>query len=98
MKKIIYKGVEYNTIYDYELLSDEEFEYLRKEYYKKPSFDKVEKEFINISKGGFKNTDITNWYVRDLMDKVLNYKTKWSTLSIKSLTYQFVISVFLKPP
>lgn len=78
MKVIECCGVKYKTTYDFPILSSEELEYLRNEYYKKPSFENVKKEFMCISKGGSKNTNITNYYVRDLMDKTLNIKTKWS--------------------
>lgn len=78
MKIIEYKGKKYETTYDFPLLDKEKLEYLRKEYYKKPLFNDVKREFICISKGGSKNTNITNYYVRDLMDKTLNSKTKWS--------------------
>ena len=77
-KTIEYKGQKYETTYDYPLLNKCELEYLRKEYYKKPYLKDVEKEFFCISKGGVKNTNITNYYVRDLMDKTLNIKAKWS--------------------
>lgn len=78
MKVIEYKGIKYETIYDYPLLDYDKLTFLRNEYYKKPTLDSVKKEFICISKGGSKNTNITNYYVRDLMDKTLNNKTKWS--------------------
>lgn len=78
MKIIECKGKKYETTYDFPILEKEKLEYLRKEYYKKPLLNDVKKEFICISKGGSKNTNITNYYVRDLMDKTLNSKTKWS--------------------
>lgn len=78
MKVIEYKGKKYETTYDFPILDKETLEYLRNEYYKKPLLEDVKKEFVCISKGGSKNTNITNYYVRDLMDKTLNAKTKWS--------------------
>jgi len=78
MKIIEYKGIKYETIYDFTLLDNKQLAFLRNEYYKKPTLDEVKKEFICISKNGTKNTNITNYYVRDLMDKTLNVKTKWS--------------------
>lgn len=77
-KVIECNGLTYETTYDFPILSDEELTFLRNEYYKKPLLEDVKKEFICISKGGSKNTNITNYYVRDLMDKTLNSKTKWS--------------------
>lgn len=76
-KTIECNGIKYETTYDFPILDSDQLEYLRKEYYKKPSVEDVKKEFICISKGGSKNTNITNYYVRDLMDKTLNSKTKW---------------------
>ena len=78
MKTIKCNGKTYETTYDFPILNKEMLDYLRREYYKKPSFNDVEREFVCISKGGSKNTNITNYYVRDLMDKTLNSKTKWS--------------------
>lgn len=77
-KKIIeYLGQKYEPTYEYDLLSEDEYNWLRNEYYKKPNFKEVEKEFICIDKGGTKNTNITNYYVRDLMDKVINKNNRW---------------------
>lgn len=51
MKKICYKGKELETKHCVEI-SDEEFLKIRNEYYSKPEFDLVKKEFINLSRGG----------------------------------------------
>lgn len=59
-------------------ISDQEYEKLRNEYYEKPNFDLVRKQFVSISKGGTKNNDITNYYVKDLMAKTRIYYNKWS--------------------
>ena len=75
---IKYKGIKYETTYNFPILDDKQLNYLRTEYYKKPDFKNVIKEFICIDKKGSKNTNITNYYFRDLMDKTLNKKTKWS--------------------
>lgn len=53
MKKICYKGKELETKHCVEI-SDEEFLKIRNEYYSKPEFDLVKKEFINLSRGGDK--------------------------------------------
>ena len=78
MKIIECNGIKYKTTYDFPLLNKQQLMYLRNEYYKKPLMQDVKKEFVCISKGGTKNTNITNYYVRDLMDKTINIKTKWS--------------------
>ena len=76
-KKIEYKGKIYKPTYEYDELSEYEFEEIRSEYYKKPTLNEVKKEFLNIAKGGVKNTNITNYYVRDLLDKTTIYSNRW---------------------
>lgn len=77
MFEINYKEKKFVTNYDIEILSDEEYEYLREKYYAKPDFYDVKKEIITINKGGTKNTNITNYYFRDLLDKTTIYPNKW---------------------
>ena len=74
---IRYKGETLDTVF-YRQLSDSEFESLRNDYYSKPDFEKVKKQFISISKGGTKNNEITNYYVKDLMAKTKIWYNKWS--------------------
>lgn len=76
-KKIEYKGETLETIH-YAEISDEIFNKLREQYYEKPSFDNVKKQFISLSKGGTKNNYITNYYVKDLMAKTKIWYNKWS--------------------
>lgn len=78
-KKIIsYKGETITTSYDYEELSDKEFSELREEYYKKPTIEQVAQEMKTIAfKDGVKNTHITNYYFRDLIDKTKTSRNKW---------------------
>ena len=95
MKKICYKGKELETKHCVEI-SDEEFLKIRNEYYSKPEFDLVKKEFINLSRGGTKNSNITNYYVKDLMAKTHIYYNKWSieeVLQNKELVEFFVSKV-----
>ena len=93
MKKTIeYLGKKYSPTYEYELLDDDKYNWLRNEYYSKPSFEEVQKEFKCIEKGGTKNTNITNYYVRDLMDKTLNKNNRWcieDVLNCKELLSYF---------
>ena len=93
MNKIIeYLGKKYEPTYEYDLLSDAEYNWLRDEYYHKPDFKDVQKEFQCIEKGGTKNTNITNYYVRDLMDKTLNKNNRWcieDVLNCKELLSYF---------
>ena len=74
---INYKGKSFTTHYDFEQITDSEFENIRQEYYKKPDFESVQKEMKTIFKGGSKNTNITNYYFRDLLDKTTLLGNKW---------------------
>lgn len=77
-KVISYKGQTMSTSYDYNELTDEEFEELRREYYTKPTMKQVEQEMKTIAfKDGVKNTHITNFYFRDLLDKTKTSRNKW---------------------
>ena len=75
--KITYNGETLETKH-YEEITEEQFRELREQYYTKPDIEIVRKQFINISKGGTKNNDITNYYVKDLMAKTRIYYNKWS--------------------
>lgn len=59
-------------------LSDEKFAELKEAYYAKPDFNDVRKEIINGLRGGTKNSNITNYYFKDLMAKTKIYFNKWS--------------------
>lgn len=74
---INYKGKTLETKHFYEI-SDNEFENIKKEYYSKPDFNNVIKEFKNLYKGGTKHSEITKYYVKDLMAKTRIYYDKWS--------------------
>ena len=77
MKIISYKGKCLKTQL-YKEISNEDYKDIVNEYYKKPDFEDVKKQFISLSKGGVKNNNITNYYVKDLMAKTLIYFNKWS--------------------
>ena len=67
MEKVIkHKGQQLCTKHWCEL-SDEDFEQIRRDYYKKPDFNLVKKEFLNLYKGGVKHSNITNYYVNIIM-------------------------------
>lgn len=59
-------------------LTDEHYNSIVGDFYNKPSMDSVEKEFLNISNGGVKSSNITRFYVKDLMAKTLLHYCKWS--------------------
>ena len=92
MKTIEYNGQEIVTKHWCEI-TDETFLELKNEYYKKPDIESVKKEIISISRGGTKNTNITNYFVKDLMAKVKLYHSKWSiedVFNCKDLVAHFV--------
>jgi hypothetical protein len=74
---IEYKGKTVDTKF-YKELTNEEYIYLKNEYFKKPDFEKVKLDFINLSNGNLKNTNITNYYFKDLMAKTRIYYNKYS--------------------
>lgn len=91
-REINYKG---KTLFTKHIsnITQEEFENIKNEYYSKPDFEKVKKEFINLEKGGVKNSNITNYYVKDLMAKTRIYYNKWSieeVLECKELVETFI--------
>lgn len=95
-KIIEFKGQILETKHFMEL-SDEKYLELKKEYYKKPEFNEVIKQFKNIAKGGTKNDKITNYYVKDLMAKVKLYHSKWSIEDVwecKDLVARFYAQTF----
>lgn len=59
-------------------ISDSDFENIKNTYYSKPNFNNVVKEFKNLYNGGTKHSDITKYYVKDLMAKTRIYYNKWS--------------------
>lgn len=74
---IEYKGKKVDTSF-YKELTNDEYNNLKNEYFKKPDFEKVKLEFIELSKGNLKNTNITNYYFKDLMAKTKIYYNKYS--------------------
>lgn len=88
---IHYLGKTYNTTIHKDL-TDEEFEQVRKEYYTKPDFEDVKKQFLKIQLGGVKIDKITNYYVKDLMAKVRVYYNNWTIE--EALNYKPLIEFF----
>ena len=88
---IHYLGKTYNTTIHKDL-TDEEYEQVVKEYYTKPDFELVQKQFKTISKGGVKVNHITNYYVKDLMAKVKLFYNNWSIE--EALLYKPLVEFF----
>ena len=96
---IEYDGKTLETVY-FKELSDEEFEFYRNEYYKKPNFIDVQEQFLKISRGGTVNNLITDYYVKDLMAKTRIYYNKWcieDVFNCKELLGTFVDRCEKKP-
>lgn len=78
-------------------LSNEKYLELKEQYYQRPEFNEVIRQFKNIAKGGTKNDKITNYYVKDLMAKVKLYHSKWSIEDVwecKDLVARFYAQTF----
>jgi len=76
-KHISYKGKELDTVFTEEM-SQEQYEKIKKEFYTKPNKDLVVDEIANLIIGGVQNTNITNYYFKDLMAKTKVWYNKWS--------------------
>lgn len=88
---INYLGKTYNTTIHKDL-TDEEFNSVREEYYKKPDFDLVKEQFMKVENGGMKTNHITNYYVKDLMAKVKIYFNNWTIE--EALNYKPLVEFF----
>lgn len=78
MNKLIkYAGEELDTVFWCDI-SDKEFQEIRDDYYRKPDFSLVEKEFKGLYKGNVMHPNITSYYVKDLMAKTKIWYNKWS--------------------
>jgi hypothetical protein len=62
----------------WEELSAEKCQEIRDLYYAKPDFKQVERNLKAIHAGGTKVSEVTNYYVKDLMAMVKLYSPKWS--------------------
>ena len=76
-KLIEFNGKTFETKF-YREVSDEEFEQIRREHYKKPPFEEVQKQFLAIADGKCTNGLVTKFYVKDLMEKTKKRKSKFS--------------------
>lgn len=77
MHKIEYNGKSIETNY-YTEISDEEFNRIRDEHYQKPSFDKVQKQFIDIANGKNAHNLVSKYYIKDIMEKSIKRRSKFS--------------------
>lgn len=96
MKTIHYKGQTVKTIH-WKEMSTEQQQTLKQEYYRKPDFKLVEREFKNLKSGKVKYTNIEKYYFRELMSKVVLHHSKWSIEDVfnnKELLESFYAKTF----
>lgn len=74
---IEFKNKVLETIH-YVAINDEEYKKIKSEYYQKPDKKYVLKEIEKLNNGGLVNTNITNYYFKDIMAKTKLYHSKWS--------------------
>ena len=77
LRIIKYNGEQIQTKLFYDL-TDEQFETLRNEYYKKPKFQDVQNQFFQLKEFGTANDLLRAYYVKDLMAKVKLFHCKWT--------------------
>ena len=77
MAKITYKGITQNSSIE-KKLSDEEFRQIAIDYYRKPDFSLVEKQFKSIEKGGTRMNMIYEYYLKEVMSKAIGAGASWS--------------------
>ena len=76
-KIIRYNGQELKTKLFYDL-TDDEFNSVRDEYYRKPNYTDVQNQFFQLKEFGMKNDLLKKYYVKDLISKTKLYHCKWS--------------------
>jgi len=93
---IEYKHKTLKTDHNQEI-SDQLFNDLRLEYYKKPDYETVKVDFEKIANGYLLNKNITNYYFKDLMAKVILNQRKFSIEDVfdyKPLLSYFIAKVY----
>ena len=59
-------------------LTDNHYNRIVSDFYKKPVMENVVKEFVNLSNGQVKTSNINKFYIKDIMIKTLLHYCKWS--------------------
>lgn len=77
MHRIEFNGKSIETNYFTEI-SDEQFEEIREAHYKKPPFEKVQKQLISISNGSNLHNLVSKYYIKDIMEKSIKRRSKFS--------------------
>lgn len=76
-KIITYKGKTLTTTHYLEM-SDDLFMQLKQQYYEKPKYNSIVSDFSLLLSGGVMNSNITNYYFKDLMAKTRLHHSNWS--------------------
>ena len=74
---LTYKGKTYTSKDGFELLSQDEFDSIKKLWYTLPSWSEIESEILKLKYGGTCISKITKYYFRNLMDDTVKYFDKW---------------------
>ena len=92
--EINYKGKNYVSKDGFEIISDNEYEEIYKQWYALPKLRDVLIEMSALRKGGCVISNITKYYFRKLMDNTLHYKCKWSINEV--MESKELLSVFVE--
>ena len=75
--EITHLGKTFKTIH-FSNISDEKCKELREQFYKKPDFKKVQKQFLDLQTGGKMTNHIVDYYLKEVMSKARLSTSKWS--------------------
>ena len=88
---INYLGKTYNTTIHADM-TDEEFQSIKENYYKKPDISEVNKQLKKISEGGMRTDKIIGYYLKDLMARVRIHYNNWTIA--EALDYKPLMEFF----
>lgn len=77
MASITFKGITQNSSIS-KPLTDEEFNSIAEEYYRRPDFSLVEQQLKAVAEGKTKTSHIYDWYFKDVMSKCVGTRASWS--------------------
>lgn len=100
VRTVSYAGRTKGFTKDFEIISDEEYNKICEEWYRKPDINKVKEEMILLDEGGTKFSEITDYYFRDIMDDTVRVRGVWSineVMSNKELLSSVVSRIKNKP-
>lgn len=71
-------GKTFSTKRDFRIISDSEFNNFKKQWYEKPSYDKLVDNILLLKDGGQDISTITEYFYRDIMDDTRVFNTKFT--------------------